>query len=163
MSNTQLYSASATLTDAQIKALPTVNGGLGYEIVPAPGAGKMLLFITGIVSCDTTGGPYDNFAGLATAYFGLTGSQESSLAIPQSNFNLYDWLTYGSPAFIVFSPNLDLDVPTSLLTPVPAQALDGLANASLKFLINNVGEGDLTGGSAANSMKITAIYTIIDV
>jgi hypothetical protein len=39
----------------------------------------------------------------------------------------------------------------------------GILDNALAFVISNGASGDLTGGNAANSMKVTVLYTIVDV
>lgn len=163
MSNTQIYTASVTLNDAQIKALPTVNGGSsGLEIVPAPGPGKIILFMNALVSCDTTEGIYENIDVAAGAKFGLTATVDSSLVVRESLGALSDWLQFEANTFVLFPSKSNFDNGLGNLVPPPVEELDGLENVSLKFHMTNT-TGDFTGGHASNSMKITVIYTIIDV
>lgn len=163
MSNAQLYQVSAILTDAQIKSLP--NPAAQVVLAPAPGAGKMIFFVQGFVTCDTSSEVgYGNIDTNAAAYFTLASLPVSS-KLRESGSAISAWLDYQDNAFIVFGTPTAFDSEgglNSVQAPFAEEVASG-ENVQLSFLISNSGAGDLTGGDPANTMKITALYTIIDV
>src|SRR5688572_24644115 len=62
MPTSQIYEARVVLTNAQIKSLVTDSAfpAVGREIVPAPGVGKDLVFLSGVLLIDATAGAYTN-------------------------------------------------------------------------------------------------------
>jgi hypothetical protein len=144
---------TVTLTHDQIKALPST----AFDVVPAPGAGKMNQFILGIIEVDTAAGAYTNVNAAAQIQFQLA---------PTGNATP---ITTGVP--------LDgtLDVAGTALNSVLQDTTNtGFGNAfladigisfdnlSIGVWIGNGGAGPFEDGHASNSMKITVIYQIID-
>lgn len=161
MSNAQLYQVSVTLTDAQIKSLADP----GIQLTPAPGVGKMIFFVQGWVSCDTSSEEgYGNVDSNATVVFTL-GSLPVSSKLRESVFAVSAWLDYQDNAFIEFGTPTSFDSGgglNSVQAPFAEEVASG-ENVPLSFVILNGGAGNLTGGDPANTMKIVALYTIIDV
>lgn len=154
------------LTDAEIKALPNVFP----EIVAAPGAGKMIKFDSGVVIVDCQAGPYDNIDdGCDIAFF--VSDQVSALLANSASFTLVtNLLTDDSGVnYTVLSPQARLygtvsgtDLSGTLQAGRVRSASDA-TNQPLLFGADNGILGNFTMGNAANSMKITAFYYIIDV
>lgn len=157
-----IHQATISLTDAQIKALPTTP----VEAVPAPGAGKMLIPLSVVVHVDGVGGAYDNID-LADGYIALAwnGAVDAVyLALTDGTLGqVFNLLGAATNCLVIVPPNseyssvyLSTGGPhnTRLISEVVNQGLDIYAFNSL---------GNFTGGDAANSMKVTVLYTIIDV
>lgn len=170
-----VLSATVPLTNAQIKALP----GTDIQLVAAPGASKMIVPLYAFLTAD-----------FAVAYSGIDASSEypalwvaharlpiflaefindpDSFATPLTS--LTDLLT-GTNEFGAILWRM-LPLAQSYITggaPSNAFVIAGgagpgpgdLDNAPLKIGADN--SINFTGGDAANSMKVTVLYTVLDI
>jgi hypothetical protein len=131
-----LLSETVTLTDAQIKAV----GGTPFELVAAQ-AGKILNPISCVFTLDSTAGIY-------------TGITSSSLWLEVGNQNL---CSSGLSTCLEESAGIYTNNMIPNLSQASAQNLD---NQSIK-LVSPVG-GAFTGGNAANTLKVTVYYVVVD-
>lgn len=148
-----LQVASVTLTDAQIKALPTTP----VEIVAAPGAGKFIAVVYAVLVIDTMAAAYTNIDAEA-AWLALQVDGRSIT-------NRYDELDQGAlastaQAVIILSP-LELNNNGSLNASWPGDVSD-LANQPLVAFFNNGGSGAFTGGDDDNSLKVVVYYVEVE-
>lgn len=154
--------ATTTLTDAEIKALPTT----GKTLVAAPGAGKMLWWRASRVLIDARAGAYTNVNAaadlrvLSEAYsgrsIGTTVANSGYLAgqlAQTSNRSTTDL----EPALVVDPPAGDIFA--SLLEWVDVPNLD---NKPLLLDATNGGDGDFTGGHASNGATVYTLYAVLD-
>jgi hypothetical protein len=142
-----ILSRTTTLTDAQIKALP----GTSVEVVPAPGAGMIvvplvaLLFLTRPTTyTNVDAGSSVNLVwpgvGDATIYItgpSLLGSNPSFCALHGASFD------NGGSQY--------------------AFAFESVVNAALQIDAGNGALGDFTGGGAGNSLKVQVLYSVLEV
>lgn len=157
-------SASITLTDAQIKALPTTP----VEVVPAK-AGFILLPLMAVLENNNIAA-YTNvnatFSFLSIVYgndavepMTILTQSDGQGGVREANVNLGSFLgtdplrviltTYGGG--IVSAPqNM-----TIVASTYPAADFE----SALNIYAYNMGSGNFTGGNAANTMKITLVYT----
>lgn len=152
-----IQSATVTLTDAQIKALPSTP----FTLVAAPGSGKLILPVDAVMSLDAQGGAYTNVTNQQMwLSYGSGGRTISAI---------YDENTQGAfaddSAVHVLLGFSNSQV-TSLTGTVYSTAwwsddTGGIANAALTLGMFN-GGGDLTGGDPANSLKVTVLYAVVD-
>lgn len=157
-SSSYVLKSSVTLTDADIKALPTTQ----FEIVAAPGIGKMIMPLRTFSVGDFRGGGYTNLGNTAGMVVRVVlGSGTSVTASNQEGW--------------IFGDNTDVwtffNDPTYWLDTVPVNnqtlsdggySLSDLENQPLKLRLDTEFGTDFTGGNAANTLKITAYYVVVD-
>lgn len=138
-----LKSATVTLTDAQIKALPTT----AIELVAAPGAGKMLIPMLVIGVLDNVAGGYGNFHSPNCLIYVATGSAGIS-----DSFLANEDTVWGTPEGVQVL-QFNLLAGSFAVADVPQ-----LENQPVKLTALNFGAGNLTGGNAANSLQVSVYY-----
>ena len=157
-----------TLTDAQIKTLPSTP----VEIVPAPGAGKMLLLVQGLLAWDdysnavgyTNVTAVQNGSAFAAVFYDATtnGAPASALVMDDAGFdNVYrNWLA-GIDNLLVLTPN-------AYPSPTVAQGMEipDRHNAAVNmglYLGSANPAGNYTGGDPTNSMTVTLLTATVDI
>lgn len=150
-----------TLTDAQIKALPTTP----FDLLPAPGAGKIIQFLGAVLNWDFAAGQYTNRNAdcvLLAALNGWAGTAASNFS------NLEEFNVGGRVSLMQFLSAFNFNQSSGPWTNY-AHWTDNTSNPSsayintpLQLMVDNAGSGNFTGGNAANSLKVTVTYQIID-
>lgn len=161
--------AKVTLTDAQIKALPST----AITLVAAPGSGKLIQPISITIKISAASGGYTN---INTTYAEFLASYHIADWTVMSLINdssLSTALTKVTDFFAVGDRYVTLTAPYS--NAIQAATTTGTnqqvepaffipssnENLSLDTYFDNNGSGDLTGGNAANSMIWYVDYLII--
>ena len=150
-----VYQLKTTLTDAQIKALPTTY----VELVPAPGAGKLLVFHRALIVSKTIGGAYTNVdAQNALVVVYGDWEVEAGTLVPMSQVaaNKLGFMTIGT------TDDLRASWTTYQQDKLADFYMDDLANMPFKLVAGNGSAGDFTGGNAANTLEVTVFYSIVD-
>ncbi len=161
MPASQMYQATYVLNNAAIKLLPTA----GPEVIPAPGAGRMLVFMSAYVLCDCQAGAYVGASGGNDNLAFYVNEQVSNYLVNGGGF--------GSNFEILFTDTEQVGgvwfAPLALApsaggnnyTDSPKDST-GMTNQPM-LLIASTASGNFTGGNAANTLKAIINYTIIDV
>lgn len=137
-----VLSETVTLTDAQIKALPTTP----IQIVAAPGANKYIKYAGAVLVLDVTSGVYTN---LNTSAMNLLRTGQNPLTVDFSGAYLED----DSNVWVYQDTSVNNDG-----IPVVLSELENLA-----IEISSQNTGNLTGGNAANTLKVTVYYVVVDI
>jgi hypothetical protein len=153
-----LLSATVELTDAQIKALPTT----GIEIIATPGANKIILPFSAVLVLQNWQADYTNINANSSIQISSTNGLGNILNFIEQakNTSISNILAYGSDSLNVVSIGQPIygGQPTAFTGIIPADLIDD----GLSIRINNVGSGNLTGGNAANTLKVTVYYVVVD-
>lgn len=157
-----ILSETITLTDAQIKTLPTVpvvivpaTETLDYSGFPT----TLFLPLAFVASLDSLAGAYTNLDAAAFLVLAL-GSDWSANAMEADQSQMISLQNASRTAGISNSYHRELS--SSMIAPLRVQN-NGLLDNALAIALNNAAAGNLTGGNVANSMKVTVLYTIIEV
>lgn len=158
-----LYKAEKTLTDANIKA---VTGGSSlFEIVPAPGVGKLLVPWSAAITYDFSGGAYTNIHATDAALDIRTGTflNASSFIENSATRNLFTAMFSNADArtTILTGAASPGGSTSSLAAPAPTET-STVENQPINLEIYN-GNGALTGGHANNTLKVVVVYLLLDI
>lgn len=163
-----MLSATVTLTDAQIKDVGTpfviipATEVLGYNGAPT----QIPVPLSAVIRLDNSAGEYGN-VGVSTFVIAL-GSDWSLnfLSVQAGNLTgagaVHTYIT--SP----FDPNTSDNVPVdsdphvhAITVPFTGIDLtDNIEDNAIAIVLSN-SDGDLTGGNAANSLKVTVFYVLM--
>lgn len=173
--------ATVTLTDAQIKALPTTP----ITLVAAPGAGFFLQPLRAVLICDASGGVYTNIN--ANAYLNLRRNDWSvdsfAYLVNGNGGGLIDTtLTDVTDFLAAVSKNLWVPLPyangqesgvgagiawengwgpmANHSTTSTIYDVTDAENEAIVISAENQGSGNFTGGHAANTLTVRIYYTI---
>lgn len=148
-----LVKAEVTLTNAQIKALPTTP----VEIVAAQGSGKVIVPVIATAYINTSGGAY-------------TGVTDASIVLIDNNSDYLSSVTkiqspLGSPAanfIIIPCPYMSTGSATFSGITISDQNFSLPDNQSLSIKDDWGGLSNYGGGNAANTLKVTVYYLVVD-
>jgi len=159
----EIYQSTTTLTDAQVKALPTTP----ITLVAAPGAGLAIEPLYAVAFCKAASGAYTNInaAGWLTIRYASTDAMSylpnDALITAGSATRLSDLLGSTTPRRVKFVPYQDTEAVDGW-GPVPGVIQTSfVTNAALTILIDNAAGGVLTGGHAANTLTVVTAYQIV--
>lgn len=158
--------ASLTLTDAQIKALPTTP----VTIVPAPGIGFIVKPFAFTIITNTSAGAYTNIDATYADFhldragnYASYGPVDDAAAVPVMQRFSQIFGAAGAAVYDGLVPTVSATPNVAALEYVQPDSLPGVVvieNVPLDLKIENNGTGNLTGGNAANWIKFDVFYTI---
>jgi hypothetical protein len=140
-----IRAATVTLTNAQIKTLPTT----AVEIIPAPGANKAIVPLI-VLAYRSFGTAYTNIDADGTLTFGTTDVAQCP-AIAN-----VDGGATALTTFLGDTAGMPLYLPS-------ATGSSAVENAACVLRSDNGEAGAFTGGAAGNSLQVTVLYTIVDI
>lgn len=156
-----IFSQTVELTDAQIKTLTTVpvvivpaTEVLNYSGLPT----KLPLPLAFTVSLNTLAGAYTNLDG--AAFYVLAIGSDWSLNGMESDQNQMASLQ-NVIRIIGVANSFRRELLSDMIGPLAIQN-GGLQDNALAIALHNA-SGEVTGGNPANSMKVTVLYTVLDV
>jgi hypothetical protein len=162
--------AAKTLTDAQIKALPSTP----ISLISSPGAGYFISPIAVVLNMDATAGAYGNIdaaAWLGVVYnnaYGFVGYVGNDVAITNpliGSTAFTDFLTNGSKVSLNLAPfevTEDINQSAGGWGPMAVlQAMTSKENQPITIKVDNNGAGALTGGNSANTLAIKVLYVVL--
>ncbi len=147
-----ILSASVTLTDAQIKALPT----LGFEILAAQGSGKMAQIVALNLSFRWTADYTIDGDEILQCYYNNSGA-EASNSLSDSSGQVTDLFGNGSSSVAVLS---GYQLAGGAFMGVVKPRVDYNNDPIYLYIVR--GGGVFTGGDAANTLKVTVYYVVVD-
>lgn len=158
-----VLSRTVTLTDAQIKALPTTP----VEVVPAPGAGKLLMPIFALFQMVSTT-DYTNIDSTARLHVDNEGDTSFLTQLLQSvNSQVSELLANSSApdarmAVLSMSQVAPASETAVSVTGTTAWWQSFVAEKRLEIAASNGSAGNFTGGNAANTLTVTVLYFVVD-
>lgn len=154
-STSLLQSATVILTDAEIKTLPTTP----VTIVAAQGADKSVNIISAVIQLDNQAGAYTADANSSLQLFSgniaITSPMKAANAL--NNTGLYTSF-FQIPNLEFATSGAFSGATFNLLQTQEAQ----FNNQDIYIADFLVGVVDYTGGNAANTLKVTVYYTVVD-
>jgi hypothetical protein len=156
-----ILAASISLTDAQIKALPTTS----IEVVADPGAGKYLVPIMATMEFTLTGGFYTNVTGNTSAQ----GASDIVVTWGANYLNAFRAVplvdvggSHGTQRTSICLPEQPKSAPIVVADGLWANTYGGLpAHSGQKnFMVSADNTGNFTGGGAANKLTVTVYYVV---
>jgi len=151
---------TVTLTDAQIKALPTTS----VDIVPAPSAGRMLVPFAAAFITNFDAAGYTNVDPGAWVYlqwgsdWASHGPSHDFASVKDANGSI---LTFGGQQFFPVVLGTANDGNGSNFPP--GDVASKFAGKPISAYVINGVLGNLTGGDPANTLTVTVLYAVVDV
>lgn len=153
-----LHQASVTLTNAQIKALPT--NGNGITIVGAAGAGTIMMPQFAMLKCASVAA-YTNIDVNTEASIWLSSAVECVKLSNTTNTTIATLLGASEASMYAYSP-AESQIVSTVTGGFPMYGSD-VDNVEMVFrIVNGSPTSDFTGGNAANSLTVTVAYLVFN-
>ena len=160
VSHSYIKPAEVTLTDTQIKALPTT----AITIVAAPPSGYRVKVLSAsfqghIVSVYT--GIDATYAAAALHYSGDFTQWAQSGIVDDSGASLTRFTSFfGTTGDPIVDTTAYLDAPGNGWTAPNQTGVSAVSGVALAVKMDNNGSGNLGGGNGSNTLKVTVYYSI---
>jgi len=152
---------TVTLTDEQIKTLPT----LGVDVIPAPGDGRLNVLIAAYVSLDASAGAYTNVDAEAVTPYLVNDAAGNFDQVSTWGAKIgSNWWNNAHRSFAALSPLGFVIGPdsTRLVSQDFSDQFSDWSNKPTQVWAGNAGAGNFTGGHPANTLKVTALYVVVE-
>lgn len=146
--------ASVSLTDAQVKALPTT----AQTIIAAPGGSLVIVPTFGLAFLDWTADYTGIVAGALVTLLPTGGVGFSDALSEAAGGGVSSLLAVGQDAIATFTPQ---QVETATITRASGGYDPVTAGGALRLWASN-GGGNFTGGNAANVLRVAVDYLLFD-
>ena len=153
-----VVAATVTLTDAQIKTLPTTP----FTLVAAPGANKVIVPVMVAIDFDGSHGAYTNIAAAANMQASWNGSGQATARLLETGLGQVSALIATGAKQRAFLPPIQVLFSSTLYAGNP-QAVGGVDNVPLQLVVGNPALGNFTGGNVGNSARVTVLYYVLTV
>lgn len=146
-----VHHQSITLTDAQIKALPTTP----IELVDAPGAGVAVVALRFVQRTDAMAGAYSNVNAAALFNYSYGNTGNPFLDLPAGGITANRLTDDAGIAFDMFNGWWQT-VGNSW------DDVSDFVDQPLRFDAFNDSDGNFTGGHASNSLTLWVVYVLLN-
>ena len=147
-----VMSRTVTLTDAQIKALPTTPIVLvpATETLTYDGSPTEIPFVIAVIATLSGTTAYSNLNGTIKV---VLGGANDGVTLMEDELQVFGASPVGGSVQLFRSPDIAADT-------YYFQLQDAIADNGIRLTAANT--GDFTDGNAGNSMKVTVLYTVVE-
>lgn len=166
-----IFQKKIILNNAQIKVLPTTP----VNIIPPPGAGKLIIGYAATLNFKTSAGGYTNILyGQPPAFtsfnLGEMFSRPSIFYITEALVSAQDLilsLTHRQITYKTGENEVEFGMTQNGETHLIEEHINSIGNIPLVLQVDNLDTnsadlGDFTGGHADNTLEVTVFYSIVD-
>lgn len=145
-----------TLTDAQIKTLPTIP----VTVIPPQGSGVLVFPMFSVLRI-VAAAAYTNIDATALLWIGEVGGDGvlAQLDEQTTGSKVSSFLNTGSRARMM-APYANIEGAATYTFPGHTNDTAMCKGIATKLFINNAAAGNLTGGNSANVMTVTTFFNI---
>lgn len=155
-----VQSRTKSLTDAQVKALPTT----AIDLVPAQGSGTRIYPVQVLLDASFAAGAYTNVNATSSCAVAPVSAEYTTNAIVNSaaaTVTKLDSFLGAAHSLAQLVPFAHANVAQDLGNYAEVTTISAASqNVALQLSCNNGGSGNFTGGNAANTLGVTVYYVV---